>query len=217
MGGFASDNIELEVGIHGHVYEGLAFSTPFAARDDFAKLGRAGAGGITESIKAILLSPEELVDHQAWLASRCQDDESETDNDNASSSLVNNDSVDNDEELTSMKSSTSIQNSKKKKVSVSTIHTKLYDMAPKYWNVDDTTVHTRFTISSSGGDDQQKLTVLKESEPIRGPKYYMLVDANRGATKIVHSAYPTIHGWEGNELEERGFEMIIGELRGGRI
>jgi hypothetical protein len=108
-----------------------------------------------------------------------------------------------------MKSSGIIQNSKKKKVSVSTIHTKLDEMAPKYWNVDDTTVHTRFTISSSGGD-QQKLTVVKESEPIRGPKYYMLVDANRGATKIVHSAYPTIHGWEGTELEERGFEMIIG-------
>jgi hypothetical protein len=137
MGGFASDNIKLEVGIHGHVYEGPAFSTPFATREDFSKVGGGGAGGggITESIKTILLSPEELADHQAWLASRCQDDESETDDDdNASPSLVNNDSVDNGEELTSMKSSGIIQNSKKKKVSVSTIHTKLDEMAPKYWN-----------------------------------------------------------------------------------
>jgi hypothetical protein len=130
MGGFASDNIELEVGIHGHVYEGPSFSTPFATREDFVK--GSGAGGITGSIKAIFLSPEELADHQAWLAS--QDDESETDNHhNASPSLVN---VDNGEELTSMKSSGIIQNSKKKKVSVSTIHTKLDVMAPKskYWN-----------------------------------------------------------------------------------
>ena len=205
MGGFASDNIELEVGIHGHVLEGQAFATPFANRADFDK-GGGGARG-RESIKAILISPEELADHQAWLASRCQDDESETDDSpNSSPSLVNNDSVvDNDEELTSMKSSNIIQNSKKKKI----LHTKLYEMAPKYWNVDDKTVHTRFTISSGAGDDQH-LTVVKESEPIRGPKYYIMVDAQRGATKIVHSAYPAMDGWEGAELEERGFEMIIG-------
>jgi hypothetical protein len=113
MGGFASDNIELEVGIHGHVYEGPSFSNPFATREDFVK--GSGAGGITESIKTILLTPEELADHQAWLASRCQDDESETDNHNASPSLVN---VNNGEELASMKSSGIIQNSKKKKVSL---------------------------------------------------------------------------------------------------
>ena len=210
MGGFASDSIELEVGIHGHVLEGQAFATPFATRADFDE-GGGGARG-RESIKGILISPEELADHQAWLASRCQDEESETEDDSPNSSppLVNNDSVvDNDEELTSMKSSNIIQNSKKKKVSVSTIHSKLYEMAPKYWNVDDKTVHTRFTIYSGAGDDQH-LTVVKESEPIRGPKYYIMVDAQRGATKIVHSAYPAMDGWEGTELEERGFEMIIG-------
>lgn len=203
MGGFASDNIELEVGINGRTHEGQAFSAPFTTRED-------NVGGVmgTESIRTILLTPEELADHQAWLVSRCQDDESETDDlPNASPPLVNNDSVDNDEEYNSMKSSDTIQKSMKKNVSVSTIHTKLSEMAPKYWSVDDTAVHTRFTIS--GADDQQ-LTVVKESEPIRGPKYYIMVDAQRGATKIIHSAYPAMDGWEGTELEERGFEMIIG-------
>ena len=47
MGGFASDSIELEVGIHGHVLEGQAFATPFATRADFDKGdgGARGAGG----------------------------------------------------------------------------------------------------------------------------------------------------------------------------
>ena len=70
------------------------------------------------------------------------------------------------------------------------------------------------SIAESTGTFQSKISVrnmnkVKETQPLGGPKYYIMTNTKKGKAKVVHEAMPAT-GREGFKLamEEKGYEII---------
>lgn len=80
----------------------------------------------------------------------------------------------------------------------------------------DTSVSTSLT-SLSRLSAPGSMEGVKESQPLGGPKYYVMVNTKKGQAKIVHEGMPAA-GREGFKMamEEKGFEIIEYDLLPGR-